>query len=171
MFSVIAIIGIYNSNLKIKFEQTYQELTNTNRNPASYVQSTGARIWFWKTTTEIVSENSLLGVGTGDIRDELSSKYRAKGIKTIQDKGFDSHQQYLQTFASLGVFGFVCLLSIFFLLFYQSVKHKQFVLFGFTLLYFIFGLTESMLETQAGIIFFTFFGLLLYSINPSKASD
>ncbi len=170
LFLGVALIGIYKSNLRIKFEQTYEELTNTNRTNKSYVQSTGARIWFWKTTTEVIKENPILGVGTGDIRDELSKKYQEKGIIYIQDKGMDSHQQYLQTFAATGLFGFLSLLSMFLLLFYDSIKNRKFLLFGFTLLYFIFGFTESMLETQAGLVFFTFFALYLSYYNQVKKS-
>lgn len=167
-FIVILIFGIYNSSLYVKFEQTYLELTNTKRTNESYIQSTGARIWFWKTTAEIIQENPIIGVGAGDIRDELSRKYNEKEIKWIQDKGRDSHQQYLQTFATLGIFGFLSLLSIFILMFYYGIKNKNFILFGFTLIYFIFGFTESMFETQAGIIFFTFFALFLVSKTESK---
>lgn len=162
-FVLIAVIGIYNSNLRLKFEQTYSELTKTNRTNDMKVQSTGARIWFWKTTTEIIKDHPIIGVGTGDIRDELSKRYKEKEITWIQDKGRDSHQQYLQTFAALGIFGFLSLLAIFFILFQYSLKNKNFILFGFSLLYFIFGFTESMFETQAGIIFFVFFSLYLVS--------
>ena len=167
-FIVVTILGVYNSNLLNKFEQTYIELTDTNRTNESYVQSTGARIWFWKTTVEIIWENPIVGVGTGDIRDELSRKYNEKGIKWIQDKGRDSHQQFLQTFATTGILGFISLLLIFVLMFYQSFKKKNILLLGFTSIYFLFGLTESMIETQAGIIFFTFFALFLVSKTESK---
>lgn len=168
VFTVVAVVGIANSNLSLKFQQTFQELTTTDRTNESKVRSTAARMWFWKATIDIIKENPILGVGTGDVREELTKKYKEKQLIWIQDKGRDSHQQFLQTFATLGIPGILCLLLIFSSLFYQSFKNKELVLLGFTLVYFIFGLTESMFETQAGIVFFTFFAFFMTSNSAQK---
>lgn len=168
-FLLVSLVGIYNSSLKLRFEQAYQELTKENSEPGSYLMSTGARIWIWKATSQIIQEHPVIGVGVGDIRDELTKKYKEIGIVTIQDSGFDSHQQYLQTFASLGIIGLLSLLFVFFQFFKEGIRNKNFYLFGFGLLYLFFGFTESMLETQAGIVFFTFCALFFYSFQPSKS--
>lgn len=167
-FLIVSLVGIYNSSLKLRFEQAYQELTKENSEPGSYLMSTGARIWIWKATSQIIQEHPVAGVGVGDIRDELTKKYKEIGIITIQDSGFDSHQQYLQTFASLGIIGLLSLLLIFFQFFKEGIRNRNFHLFGFGLLYLFFGFTESMLETQAGIVFFTFCALFFYSFKSSK---
>lgn len=168
-FLLVSLVGIYNSSLKLRFEQAYQELTKENSEPGSYLMSTGARIWIWKATSQIIQEHPVIGVGVGDIRDELTKKYKEIGIVTIQDSGFDSHQQYLQTFASLGIIGLLSLLFVFFQFFKEGIRNRNFYLFGFGLLYLFFGFTESMLETQAGIVFFTFCALFFYSFQPSKS--
>lgn len=167
VFSLITVTGIYNSPLKIRFEQAYKEIFHGNKNASGYQMSTGTRIWTWKSTTYIIQDNLLQGVGIGDIREELKIKYKELGITDESRNKLDSHQQFLQTFATIGVFGFINLIMIFFILFQKAIKTKNILLFSFALFYFIFGLTESMLETQAGIVFFTFIAILFYQI-PAK---
>ena len=168
LFAVIGAIGINNSNLKIRFNDAYQEMTKEYNNPVSYVQSTGARIWVWKSTIQVIKDNPILGVGVGDTRNELTKKYKEVGIIDESILKLDSHQQYLQTTATIGIVGLISLLLVFVSLFYYSKKQSHFILFGFTLTYLLFGFTESMFETQAGIIFFTFFSLFLVSKPQSK---
>ena len=167
-FAIIGAIGINNSNLKTRFNTAYREMTKEYNNPVSYVQSTGARIWVWKSTIQLIEENPIQGVGVGDIRNELTKKYKEVGIIDESILKLDSHQQYLQTTATIGIFGLISLLLVFFSLFYYSKKLNHFILFSFSLTYFLFGFTESMFETQAGIIFFTFFSLFLVSEPQSK---
>lgn len=161
LFSIVGIIGINNSSLKTRFIDAYQEMTKEHNNPVSYVQSTGARIWVWKSTIEVIKENPILGVGVGDTRNELTKKYKEIGIVSESILKLDSHQQYLQTAATIGIVGLISLLLIFASLFYYCRQQSHFILLGFTLTYIFFGFTESMFETQGGIIFFTFFSLFL----------
>ncbi|MDB4088365.1 O-antigen ligase family protein [Flavobacteriales bacterium] len=171
LFVIVGVIGVNNSSLKVRFNDAYQEMTKEYKNPVSYVQSTGARIWVWKSTIEVIKENPLLGVGVGDTRYELTKKYKEIGIIDESIIKLDSHQQYLQTTATIGIIGLISLLLIFASLFYYSKKQSHFILFGFTLTYLLFGFTESMFETQGGIIFFTFFSLFLVSKPQSKIEN
>lgn len=168
IFSIVSVVGIYNSPLKIRFQQAYKEVFHGNKNAKDYQMSTGTRIWTWKTTVEVIKENPVIGVGIGDIRDELIKQYKEFGITDKSRTRLDSHQQFLQTFATIGLSGITCLLFLFFILFRKAIKTKNIILFSFTLFYFLFGLTESMLETQAGIVFFTFMSLLLFQLPKEK---
>ena len=80
----------------------------------------------------------------------------------------DSHQQFLQTFASTGVFGFFILIMIFILLFIKSLKKKSFLLLVFSVNLLLFSLTESMLETQAGVFTFLVF-LYVFDLKKNEA--
>lgn len=171
VFVVVGGVGVNNSSLKTRFTTAYDEMTRDNSNPAAYLQSTGTRIWVWKSTIELIEENPILGVGVGDIRTDLTNKYKEVGIKDEAILILDSHQQYLQTTAEVGFVGLLSLLLIFVSMFYYSKKFQHFLLFSFTLTYFLFGFTESMFETQGGIVFFTFFALFLVSKPQIKALD
>ena len=77
------------------------------------------------------------------------------------NQGYNFHNQYLQTFAEIGIFGFVslCLLLVF--PFVLSIKNKDYLTISFLFIVGASFLTESMLERQAGVVFFAFFYVLL----------
>lgn len=158
---------VYTVNpLKIRFEQAYHELTVRNVNPDDYYMSTGTRLWTWKVTEEIIKENSIVGIGTGDFKNAIEQKYQEKNM--VSFKGLDSHQQYLQTRATVGFFGVTILVLLFLILFYLAIKNKNIVLLFLGLMYALWGLTESMLERQSGVLFFVFFVYLLNSLITSE---
>jgi len=157
---------IMQTPLKVRFQSAYESLVN----PSDKSSSTKTRQDVWKVTLELIGENPVLGVGTGDIRDELTKKYEEKGFDLYKQRAYDSHQQFLQTYASLGILGFFVLIALFFLFFRKAYFDNNYLFLIFTTLFFLFGLVESMLERQAGIAFFIFIGILLYSFNPIKKS-
>jgi O-antigen ligase len=76
-------------------------------------------------------------------------------------KKLNAHNQFLQTFIGTGIIGFVLLLLITIgTLIYGFVK-KNYILALFSTLIFFNFLVESMLQAQAGFIFFVFF-LVVY---------
>lgn len=145
-----------------KFEKALEETFDKNySDPTIKLSSTGQRIVSWKASKEIIKENLLLGVGMGDLKDELIKKHQENGFKLMEEKRLDSHQQFMQTWATVGIFGFILLFLIFSLIMYDSLKNKSYILFMFGLSFLLFGVTESMLETQAGVLsFLTFFYIL-----------
>lgn len=78
------------------------------------------------------------------------------------------HNQYLQTFAELGIFGFLILISILVLSLVQSIKTKYFVHIAFTILMISLFLTESFLMRQRGVVFFTLFCSFFMSLEKEK---
>jgi len=170
-FISISIIGIYNSPVKGRFQEVYEQVVLKQFWNRDYCLSTQTRMMTWKASKEIIKENPYFGVGIGDIRNDLQKKYKELGFACLKGKGLDSHQQFLQTFATIGISGILTLLLLFFILFRKAIKTKNLILFSFTLFYFLFGLTESFLETQAGIVFFTFFAILLYHNSTEKETE
>ncbi len=162
IFLISSILVVWQSPLKKRFVSAYSAVTTANHHPSS----TQTRLDVWGVTSVIISENPMLGVGAGDIRDELLQKYQENGFHLYAERAYDSHQEFLQTFASLGLPGIMALLLIFVFLWKRAIATKNYLLFIFTTLFFLFGMVESMLERQAGVVFFVFFSLFLYSFNP-----
>lgn len=161
-FSIVSILVVWQSPLKKRFVSAYSTVTTANYHPSS----TQTRLDVWRVTSTIISENPILGVGAGDIRNELLLKYQENDYQTYAQREYDSHQEFLQTYAALGLPGIIVLLFIFVLLWKRAISARNYLLFIFTTLFFVFGMVESMLERQAGVVFFVFFSLFLYSFNP-----
>jgi len=154
---------------KVRIVGTIDLLLNksTEINPNS-VESTAERLLIWPVAIELISEHPLVGVGTGDIRDELIKKYIKKEYSGVQMKGLNVHNQFLQTFAALGLFGFLSIAFGFILPLFYSIKKSNFIYAILILIIIINALTESVLEVQAGVIFYAFFNSLYMFLSPDK---
>lgn len=115
--------------------------------------STGARLLVWEASWNIIREQAVLGVGTGDLSDQLDSIYKEKNYEKLLEKSLNSHNQFLETWAKNGIIGLISLLLLFFFSF-SNIQDK-FYLF-FILLIWTNMLMESMLEIQSGIVFIAF---------------
>ena len=82
-----------------------------------------------------------------------------------QKKNF--HNQYIQTFAELGIFGLLLLLIMVLLNIKNAIKTKNFVSISFAVLMISLFLTESFLSRQRGVVFFS----TLYCLFNSESNN
>lgn len=127
------------------------------------------RLILWRFAGEIMTEENawLTGTGIGSKQAILNGYYYNYGMyignANLGDTGYlgyNFHNQYLETLVGTGIPGLIILLSIIFFNFFFK-GNKQFfpTMVYFTLTLFFF--TESMLERQAGIVFFC----LIWTLN------
>ncbi len=127
-------------------------------------ESTAVRIFIWGAARDVIKEHPLIGAGTGDAKDVLIEKYKEEGIAGAIKNNLNAHNEYLQVFVALGLIGFLSLLCMQFFPAVVAVKEKKIMLLSFLLLSVLNFLPESMLETQAGVMYYGFFNsLLLFS--------
>jgi O-antigen ligase len=135
-------------------------------------QSTGERLAVWKASGKIIRENFLFGTGTGDVKDALLARYRADDLEEVLIKKLNAHNQYIQTFITLGVLGFVLLAMMFLLPAIPAFRSGNVIYFTFLSIVGISMIFESMFETQAGVVFYAFFNTVLFvSGQPDPAGD
>lgn len=129
---------------------------------------TVARMEIWKVSIGLVRQHFIFGVGTGDVKDVLMAAYREKNMYPVIKKNLNAHNQYLQTFITLGITGFSLLVALLLIPAYRSLRKGHYI---YTLLLLIFSINilfESMLETQAGVVFYAFFNAFLFSQSASS---
>jgi O-antigen ligase len=111
----------------------------------------------------LITEHPFFGVGTGDLKEELVKKYEAYhydyGIRTR----LSPHNQFLHTAVILGIFGVLSLALLLGSAFMLAWKNRDWVYLLFVFLVFLNCMTESILERQAGILFFGFVNSLFAS--------
>lgn len=131
-------------------------------------ESTAVRILIWKEAVKIIEKNWLLGTSPGDANDALYSAYEANGMTGALKKNLNAHNQYLQTFIGAGLPGFIllCIMTIGALIY--GILKKNVILILFSVLIVLNFLVESMLQAQAGFIFFVFFLCLFLKYNFSQ---
>lgn len=91
--------------------------------------------------------------------------------KNALQREYNFHNQYLETFGTVGIFGLLLLLYLLGYLFILSIRSKDYLTICFLFIVATSFLTESMFERQAGVAFFSFFYVLLIGrINSNKLS-
>lgn len=132
-------------------------------------ESNEARLIMWNTSWNIIKENPILGVGTGDVKDELIAKNMEYGNIKVAMKKLNSHNQFLNTWVQVGVFGFLTIVFTFVTFFIQAYRRKNPYLFYFGFIIFASLFAESFFESQAGILPFCFVAFAL--LTCEKVED
>src|SRR3989339_2207672 len=129
--------------------------------------SSFSRIVIWKSTLEKAKNNILLGTGPGDVIDELLPLYLNKHIDYAVVHRLNVHNQFLETLLGLGIFALISLLLILLVPMYNNFRKKRFIFLFFLIIIFINFFFETMLNTQAGVIFFAFFYNLFIHVQDA----
>jgi O-antigen ligase len=148
-------------NASTRVSQAAEDMS-TDGSEGNSAQSTSERIIVWKAAVNIILKQPLLGVGTGDVKDELLREYYAKKDYPAFNQKLNAHNQYLQTMVTLGITGFIVLAGIILSSLVISIKKQDYPYTAFILLIILNIAFESMFETQAGVVFYAFFNILLF---------
>ncbi len=133
-------------------------------------ESSAVRILIWSAAYQVVSENILIGTGTGDAKDALLIEYEKRGMTGALKHKLNAHNEYYQVFVSIGLIGFMLLLMSLFLPLYNAFTSSNAIYILFLCIIIINFIPESMLETQAGVIFYAFFNsVLCFNLNYNTA--
>ncbi|WP_299455630.1 O-antigen ligase [uncultured Microscilla sp.] len=156
---------IYETNISQIFSKDYQ-YHNDHQNAFSM------RLVKWRCSVEIIYENFLFGVGTGDAEDQLVICYDQKKFwGRLAGYRFNSHNIYLQDWLRLGLIGFTLLMLSFILPIIKAVKHKKGLYLAFITLFMLCGTTESLINANKGIIFFAFFSCIFAFKSDIQSSS
>lgn len=131
-------------------------------------ESTSERFYVWKNGWQLIKQHPVLGYGTGDVKDVLVNQYEKNGFVFGVERKLNAHNQFMQTMLAIGMAGIALLL---FCLIFPIGLFKNtgsFIGFVFLIIVAINFMVESMLETQAGVVFFALFYSILVIDNSKK---
>ncbi len=170
---VIACLIFINSPFLSK---RYREIAETKIAPpiGIYHNSVNLRVAHWLCAYQLITDNSknfILGVGLGDSQDEMNICYKRHNWSDVLYKlNYDCRSQLLQSFLEKGIIGLLTILLMIFLPIYYCYKNNDYLAIVYFLLIFFCSLTESIFNSQKGIVLFTFFSSFLVVRNIFKDS-
>ena len=138
-----------------------------------YFNGTAFRAYQIRIFTEMLREEPIFFTGYGINASEI--KVINKGIehsldhKNGENESYNQlnfHNQYIEAFADLGIFGLVLVLAMALLNLINGIRHKYFIHIAFAVLMISLFLTESFLWRQRGVVFFTVFYCLFNDLRP-----
>lgn len=150
-----------------RVSQAGQDIAESD-SQSSAARSTSDRIGVWKAAFNIIRSHPVFGVGTGDVKNELILEYHKQNVIPAYEQNLNAHNQYLQTFVTLGFGGFVVLALTLFFPTISSFREKDYMYSAFLLIIILNIAFESMFETQAGVVFYAFFNVIFFSNSLFK---
>ncbi|MFC2101225.1 O-antigen ligase family protein [Bacteroidota bacterium] len=131
-------------------------------------ESSAERILVWGVSWEIIKENFIFGVGTGDVKLEMINIYKKHDYKNAMKLRLNAHNQFLQTFIAIGLIGLLLLILNLILPLFYAFKKQDIIYVMFLILIIFNFLAESMLETQAGVVFYSFMNVIIFSTGKNN---
>ncbi|MBI5218489.1 MAG: O-antigen ligase family protein [Bacteroidia bacterium] len=166
IFIVIAIK--FNTRLNIGTNQIKSTVLNADK---TGISSQNDRLVIWFESLDIIRNNLIFGVGTGDYIDELIVLYKKNNIEKAYKHHYNAHNQFIDTIIGHGLIGLVPLVFLFIYPLIFAIKRKNYLFAFFLLVVNINFIFESMLNRQAGVTFYTFFISLLSFAMPDNIAD
>lgn len=164
LFAIVAVLltwgGTYYGSKA--FSYTNERLINAVSNVNS---PSNVRFDLWDSGFKIAKKEPILGVGPGDLKDLLIEDYAKKDAKestALAKLALNTHSQYLESFAGLGLVGLLVFLLSILLPSLRAIKSKNAIVLAFFAIFAIGSLTECMLEVQRGTIWLAIFGSLFW---------
>jgi O-antigen ligase len=154
-----------------RFRQARETIREAGSISGTSSGSVADRLLIWESALSVFNRNFFTGVGTGDVTDELAEEYKTRGIQHAYDRLFNAHNQYLQVAVALGITGLLVLLLILLIPLISAMRHADLLYVVFLLLLAFNFLFESMLETQAGVVFYAFMNVFLFSRRTLAAKS
>ena len=116
-------------------------------------------------TTELIKDNWMVGVGPGKVQNKLNSCYMSISPETYKDRSFNTHNQYLDYWAGMGIVGLLSFLLILYSNFKTSLVKKHYLSLFLCLFFCLCFLTENIMIRLQGIVVVTYFINLFYFFN------
>ena len=157
----------------INFSETYNNTVTFLNNPREYINSekyikkaNEKRLILWTLSWQKIKENPM-GYGVGSAGDVYKDVYTQYGLTSLINPLLDSHNQYLRIALEMGVIGIIAYLGIICVYIVKAFKQKKYLLLYVMICFLYFGMWESFLQRQSGVIFFTYMITFLFLYEPS----
>lgn len=146
----------------IRIEAAVQNVNQGKEENIISGESTADRLLIWDAAFDAGKCNFVSGTGTGDVKDKLVESYIKKGYRYPAEFKLNAHNQLIQSWVALGFSGFFMLLLMLAVPLVAAFRKKQFFYFSFIVVFGFNILVESMLEVQAGVLFYAFWNSALW---------
>jgi O-antigen ligase len=160
LISVIVLILI-SIPLTLKNERYKSFIDFFNKGKNSELQYQDERFIIWNSAFNVAQNNIILGVGIGDVRDELVKVYDQIEAKKFSTNRTNAHNQLLEFFLESGIIGLLIFLAIISFMTYVAITSKNLIYGFFIITMLVFFMFESVLYRFAGVSFFSLFSFLL----------
>jgi O-antigen ligase len=181
--AVVLLVILTNNPIRQRFEDVFSSKPTLKEQPNDkYIQFTNLtlRLMIWETAWNNIKEKNLWlkGCSNGDVvalqKERMSKDRRISphDFNEVHIWRFNLHNMYIQSLYMLGIGGLLIFLLIILVPFpfiWNLRERGLFLVFHISSA--VFMIQESALQTQAGIIYFTFFSILIIRLYYSTVKS
>jgi len=183
--AALILVSVTKNPISMRFRDMRGNLTMVDQpvfSPDIYFNPLQLRLLEWRFASEIVHKHHswLIGVSPGDYQDLLDQKYIQTHMYIGNPGegphrhvrgfiGYNSHNQYLETFMRSGLVGLLSLLTIFAAFFAAARRSGMREPWFVVLILSVFFIPEAPLTMQHGVFLFCFFPMLALAFPRSAA--
>ncbi|MEM7550377.1 MAG: O-antigen ligase family protein [Bacteroidota bacterium] len=135
-------IGLFSGNFSLRLEQ------------------------WWVLIEHVFLNNLIFGVGIGDVEPVTLQAYEVFGPSLALENKFNAHNMYLQTAMATGIIGLIVLIAQLFFFLRNFIKSNLWTGLSFIIIFSLYGMTESALNRQKGIVLYACF-LFIYTTQTN----
>ncbi len=168
MIGIFILMLFSNTKLISRFKDIPVAFRHVQFENNQNLASSEARLIMWYASVKVIGEQSPLGSGTGDVKDQLIAKNYALGNIGVAESKLNSHNQYLNTTVQLGFIGLFLLLMTLISAWRKAKLESDIYLLILTSSFAVTMLFESFLETEAGILPFCILLLSFALLKPER---
>ena len=140
---------------------------HSNGNPSGH--SVIQRLEFWRAGLGILKQNLWFGVGTGDTKTAFKAEYEKMQSALSPKYRLRAHNQYLTMFLTYGIIGGFYFLIVMLFPFFD--KKRSTLTMTFAILSGLAMLSEDTLESQAGVMFYVVFAVVLEMVSSPNSTQ
>jgi O-antigen ligase len=185
-------VGLFTTENPIR--RRYEDIVNKNDIDKAWLKdyrevdesqfsNLAIRVMVWRMGIENMRAHNLwlTGAGNGDVQDMQNQRMASYHVQNWDKSYFDNsstlwnldlHNMYLETLLMIGIPGLVLFLLIMFnpLIYIKKTDYRA-VFIIFFVVAILFMMQEASLQTQAGIIYYTFFAQIFWNIYYSAEQE
>jgi O-antigen ligase len=125
------------------------------------------RLLMWKTAVGLIKDRPLAGYGLKGARVETLKKYKETGFKMGYERGWHTHNQYLESALMAGIPAMVLLVALMLIALLKGIRKNNLLLILIVFHFIIQSLFEATFEVQHELVFYIFFIFLFYYHAPA----
>ena len=156
------------NNFEKRIRSLLYQKESRKKNSDSNNQTINQRVVFWKAGIDIFLNQPAFGYGPGGAKTQYKKYYKNRNTNLNKSNQLLAHNQFITQSINLGALGIIIWI---FVLFYSFIKVEKGMLLFFVpyliLMFFAF-MSDDMLEVQAGVTIFSFFGTLMLFYNSKR---
>lgn len=151
-------------HLAILKNKLYQYAIGGNPNGSSILE----RIEHWKAGKRIIQQNWIFGIGTGDVQSIFNKAYEDMDTHLTKDNWNRAHNQFMTFWITFGLIGFIIFTGFWIWFLWKTIKIKNLIGIGFSLIAIGSFLSEDTIETQQGVSYIALFLGLIAMMEIKK---